>query len=158
MKKLITIILILALFMPAAALADVDLTGMTYEELVKLKDQINLAIWNSQEWQEVTVPVGLWTIGEDIPAGHWSICLKEDSPQNFVAFTYTDLLDESGKDAGNRFDAKIYYYGQLGKPGYKDGKYADSIDIELKEGTYLIVEYGPVIFTPYAGKPDLGFK
>ena len=37
MKKLITLLLIAALILPAAALADVDLTGMTYEELVKLK-------------------------------------------------------------------------------------------------------------------------
>ncbi len=37
---------------------DIDLSHMSFEDLVTLKDQINLAIWNSKEWQEVTVPQG----------------------------------------------------------------------------------------------------
>ena len=55
MKKLLTIILILALAVPAAAFADLpDISNLSYDELIQLKDSINLAICNSQEWQEVT--------------------------------------------------------------------------------------------------------
>ena len=64
MKKLLTIILILALAVPAAALADLpDISSLSYDELIQLKDQLNLAIWNSQEWQEVEVPAGTYQIG-----------------------------------------------------------------------------------------------
>lgn len=64
MKKALSLFLaIMLLIVSIPAMADVDLTGMTYAELVALKDQINLAIWNSSEWQEVTVPQGVWKVG-----------------------------------------------------------------------------------------------
>ena len=69
MKKVITILITLALILSlsVSALADFDLSGLSFEELVALKDQINLAIWNSEKWQEVEVPHGVWLVGEDIP-------------------------------------------------------------------------------------------
>lgn len=91
MKKLLTVILILALLVPFSAFADLPpLDGLTYDELVELKDQINLAIWNSDNWQEVTVPAGIWKIGEDIPEGHWSIRIGVDDQLAIV--TYCHLL------------------------------------------------------------------
>ena len=50
MKKLITFCMTLALVLALApaAFADVDLSGMTFDELVALRDQIDLAIWSSQ--------------------------------------------------------------------------------------------------------------
>ena len=73
MKKLLCLLFVLVL-LPVVSLSDLpDISGLSYEELVQLRDCINLAIWNSEEWQEVTVPPGLWKIGDDIPAGHWTI-------------------------------------------------------------------------------------
>ena len=71
MKRTLCIILafVLVLTLAPAAFADVDLSGMSFDELVALKDQINLALWNSADWQEVTVPQGVWQVGADIPAG-----------------------------------------------------------------------------------------
>ena len=80
MKKLITVILLLALVLPVVSLADLpDISNLTYDELVQLKDQINLAMWNCEEWQEVTVPAGVWVVGEDIPVAHWSISLSPNT-------------------------------------------------------------------------------
>lgn len=73
MKKLVSFFLTALLLFSAASADPVDLSGLSFDELVALRDQINLAIWNSQEWQEVTVPAGIWQVGKDIPAGHWSI-------------------------------------------------------------------------------------
>ncbi len=50
-----------------------DLQGLSFNELLALREQINLAIWNSNEWQCVEVPAGNYTIGIDIPAGYWTI-------------------------------------------------------------------------------------
>ena len=157
MKKLITIILIMALILPAAALADLpDISGLTYDELVKLKDQINLAMWNSQEWQEVTVPIGVWKVGEDIPVGHWSISLSPDASGRWAKIIYCDKLDASGQDAANRFDCDIYSYLDVAAP--ENDRYAHVIDIDLQPNTYIIIGNGSVVFTPYSGKPGLGFK
>jgi hypothetical protein len=156
MKKLITIILILALLVPAVACADLpDISGLSYDELVELKNQINLAMWNCQEWQEVTVPIGVWVIGEDIPVNHWSISLTPDTTAKWSRIKYCDRLDKSGLDAASQFDCDIYAYLNVGSPD--NDRYPQVIDIDLQPGTYLIIENAAVVFTPYSGKPDLGF-
>lgn len=155
MKKLFVFVLLLSI-VSTCALAEIDLSGMTYAELVALKDQINLAIWNSQEWQEVEVPQGVWLVGEDIPAGHWSI----SSVAKYASITIGTQLDETGKDIA-AFASDFYEYEKVTNPTYKYyEKDSDltSIDFDLKNGTYVLIEKGTVLFTPYSGKPSLGFK
>lgn len=157
MKKLIVITLILALLLPAAALSDLpDISHLTYDELVQLKDRINLAMWNSEEWQEVTVPIGVWKVGEDIPLGHWSISISPTTSSKWASIKYCDKLNEAGTDAGNQFYCKIYDYLNVATPD--NDNYPQTIDIDLKPGTYIIIGHASVVFTPYAGKQPLGFK
>ena len=156
MRKLTTILLVFLLLTLSISIgfADVDLSGMSFDELVALKDKINLAIWNSQEWQEVTVPQGVWRIGVDIPAGHWTIRMVEEGWTSWCGLTYCSELDETGlkgKKSGT------YHYQQLSRPG-KDYPAPEQIDIELKDGMYLVITESDVVFTPFSGKPDLGFK
>ena len=57
MKKILPLLIIIAILLSAStSIADVDISNLSYDELVILKDKINLAIWNSYEWQEVQVP------------------------------------------------------------------------------------------------------
>lgn len=155
MKKILAALFILMLFsMPA--LAEVDLSGMSYDELVALKDQINLAIWQSDAWQEVEVPAGIWIVGEDIPAGKWTI--KHTDGVSSTKVVWADAIDASG--ASLSYDGKLYETEYLYDP---DNKYYDKGDPtevtwELKAGQYLMVADGIATFTPYAGKPSLGFK
>lgn len=158
MKKFLCSLCVLAFFLPPVAIADnvIDLSGMSYKELVSLKDQINLAIWNSQEWQEVTVPMGVWIVGEDIPAGHWTI--KTDA--SYATILICDALNDSGK-GGDVWKSDIYEFESIASP---NGLFFDpvsdrtEIDFKLKKGMYVIIDGGNVIFSPYAGKPSLGFK
>ena len=157
MKKLITIILILALALPALALADLpDISGLSFEELTQLKKKLNLAIWNSKEWQEVVVPVGVWKIGEDIPAGKWTISAGSENSDVDTFILYCSDLDRAGleADAGG----SVYFYQMLENKASNAGWYPKSVDINCKEGLYIIVKQGPALFVPYTGKPDLGFK
>lgn len=155
MKRFFALILVL-LSLTGTVYADtIDLSGMTYEELVSLKNRINLAIWNSQEWQEVTVPQGVWKIGRDIPAGHWTIRMIENTRTSWCGLTYCTELDETGLEGSRK--GKFYIYKQLARPGSSYSA-ALQIDIELKDGTYLIIDNSDVIFTPFYGKPSLGFK
>ena len=56
---LISVCILMMLSISTVVFADIDLSGMNYDELVALKDQINRAIWNSDDWQEVEVPQGV---------------------------------------------------------------------------------------------------
>lgn len=153
MKRLFVLFLSLFLIVGSAAADPVDLSGMSFDDLVALRDQLNLAIWNCQEWQEVTVPAGVWKIGEDIPAGHWTI---RPLPGNIVYIYYCDILDEYGKKPGKGWSG---WDGNL--DDYKSTTFTtvdpDEVDLVLTDGMYIINSYYAV-FTPYAGKPDLGFK
>lgn len=132
-----------------------DISQLSYDQLVSLKDEINLAIWNSKDWQEVSVPKGVWVVGEDIPAGKWEIRVR-DGIEAYIK--WGDKLDKSGLDYS--YSGNIHVYELLQSPtfrGYVDGE-TDRVIWDLIDGTYFIVESGDVIFTPYSGKPSLGFK
>jgi len=156
MKRFVCLLFVLFL-LPVVSFADLpDISGLSYDELVQLHDQINLAMWNSEKWQEVTVPIGVWTVGEDIPLGHWTISLSPDSSSQWASIKYCDMLNAAGTDAGNQFYCKIYDYLDVGAAS--NDRYPQKIDIDLQPGTYIIIGHASVVFTPYSGKPDLGFK
>ena len=158
MKKLLPMILAALLCLSlASALADIDLSGMTYDELVSLKDKINLALWNSAEWQEVTVPQGVWKVGEDIPAGHWTIKATDGV---MCEIYYCDAIDTTGRspDFGNVNELILKYIKSSSRKSFKENEDLTEIDINMSDGHYLIINDGNVIFTPYSGKPSLGFK
>lgn len=155
MKRIVILLLILCALYTAAS-AEVNLSGMSFDELVALKDQINLAIWNSQEWQEVTVPQGIWKVGEDIPAGHWSITPVDEA---WSSVDYGSDLEENGKRISYR--SKNYYAVNIVSETsriYEAGSDRTQIDIVAEAGSYICIDNGNVIFTPYTGKPALGFK
>lgn len=130
------------------------ISDLTYHELVELKNQLNLAMWNSQEWQEVSVPMGTYKIGEDIPAGHWTITPGIDHGYFYV--WYFEEPDEFGRPVK---PLTRYVYQDLATEDFHafNEEYIHSVDFDMKEGWYFYTEH-TVIFTPYTGKPDLGFK
>ncbi|MBQ6364680.1 MAG: hypothetical protein IJH81_05860 [Lachnospiraceae bacterium] len=141
---------------------EIDLSGMSYEELAELKDQISLAMWDSEEWQEVTVPQGTWIVGEDIPAGHWTIkCADVNRNDRFldrceIEWGYVD------KYGMIQFTANVHGRAKLFNPNsnfYKRGTDTE-MDINLDEGMAIIIDnhFAPAVFCPYFGKESLGFK
>lgn len=155
MKKLITLLLILAM-LPVIALADLpDISGLSFDELVQLKDQINLAIWNSQEWQEVTVPAGVWIVGIDIPAGYWEInAIGED----YLYCTYFNELNDLGDGPALGSVGRVDMIStRKNKDGTWQNNEAHVLYLDMKEGMYFKCSHD-VVFSPYTGKPDLGFN
>lgn len=154
MKRLFALLLTALMLAGSAAADPVDLSGLSFDELVALRDQLNLAIWNSQEWQEVTVPEGIWIVGQDIPAGHWSVRVAAE--HDYFYISYFDILNEIEKRPGNgarlvQQDIASHGYSAFGETT------PESTDVILEEGWYFKCG-GAVIFTPYTGKPDLGFQ
>ena len=154
MKRLFAFFLLLAILTSSAAADPIDLSGMSFDELLQLRDRLNIAIWNSQEWPEVTVPAGVWIIGQDIPAGHWSIRVAGDC--DVILVSYFDKLDDAGLSVGS---GAYLFHQTIATPGLSGfGEVnAETVDIDMQDGWFFKCD-GAVIFTPYAGKPDLGFK
>lgn len=133
-----------------------DLSGCSISELAALKDRINLAMWESEEWQEVTVPDGIWKIGEDIPAGTWTVTV---TGRSYLWVRYGDQLSQNGMDVSASSIGLLYQKNISGPDSifHAEGD-SSHINITLEEGYFFQVDGGSVIFTPYTGKPELGFK
>lgn len=155
MKRFISVLLLLCL-LNVPAFAEIDLSGLTFDELVELRNQCLTEMTKRDEWQEVTVPIGVWKIGEDIPAGHWNITCYRTDKYAYATVYYTDELDETKKKASNR--GKFHYAAMVKVEGSPAVTNNLVLDIDMVEGAYLVVDNCPVILSPYTGKPDLGFK
>ena len=157
MKRFACVLLVLFL-LPVYSLADLpDLSGLSFDELLQLREQALLAMWNSDKWQEVRVPTGVYEIGKDIPEGFWTMTPDYDDT---VVFIYCDQLDETKSSYGPDCDIWEAYYLNRERDKnneWKDKSYLHDLSLDLKAGRFLIVPCD-TIFTPYTGKPDLGFK
>lgn len=144
---------VLLLAVPASA-SGYDLKAMSWQELLDLKAAITLELLSRDEWQEVEVPEGVYTVGEDIPAGKWTIRCKTG---RFSRIEWGEFLDESGQ--GISFSGVIAsdsVYNPSSR-SYKEDERTE-YTIEVKNGYHIVIEYGPATFQPYTGAPDLGFK
>lgn len=129
MKKVVMLVLALVL-VGAVALAEVDLTGMSYEELVALRDQLDKTIWAMDEWEYVQVPGGDYDIGVDIPAGRWTL-VGVDSYSSFEVYQSRDVKDN-------------YSYDIL----YESLDHNQHYNITLEDGQYIEIS-GLIAFQPY---------
>lgn len=129
------VLIALTLFCPIFAFAEgqVDIKGMSTEELVSLRNAINVEL-TSRDFQEkeVTVPPGQYTIGEDIPAGIYTISKTGTMPSMIVTYTVKGDIDLSYNVS----------------PSSSVGK------ITLEEGQTIEITLDSVVFAPYKG---LGF-
>ena len=154
MKKLLCIALIFALLLPCSGLADLpDISGLSYDELLQLREQIEIAIMNFIEQQEIFLPVGLWTVGVDFPAGTWLVTPLDNQ---YFNLWYGDVLNESGTDAGYGWDWVNGYNQTMSTKKKKDGSWKNpdmphSVIITMKEGWYL-KNSGAVVLTPATPK------
>lgn len=154
MKKVITICITLALILALAvpALADVDLSGLSFEELVALKSQIDLELFARPEWQSVEVPQGLYLVGRDIPAGKWTVRPIET---NCSEVSVGRTLDDGGMKLTYPYKADEYIFG-TGYMLYSEGNRTE-MTIEITDGDYVEIDMGSAIFEPFHGAA-LGFK
>lgn len=137
MKKLLAIILLLVCMTASVAAAEslkLDFSSIPYEALINLHQQITKEIMSRPEWKEVTVPSGVWKVGEDIPAGKYAI----KTTSSLV--TITIWSKEPGDYSGFVDMKMISTTDGIGK-------------IELKDG-WTIENTSSIIFTP---PQSLGF-
>lgn len=154
MKKFTCILLLVALMgclvLPACA-EEIDLTALTWEELLELKSAITLEQLTRDEWEEVEVPQGVYKVGEDIPAGKWTVTCK--TGRNCY-LEFGEALREDGHSVSWRGTHDLVY---IYKDAGSDGKQTE-YTFEAKDGYYIVIDDSPATFTPYTGTRDLGFK
>lgn len=132
MRKLITLILILAMFLPAIALADLpDISGLSHDELIQLNHQIQLRLFSEQLVNGVKVPPGTYTIGEDIPAGSYRV---EVEGENGMYAVY----DANGEPTDSSLCGSFHDVLEFGK-------------LILTEGTTFEIKYTTFVLYPYSG-------
>ena len=153
MKKAVAVLIAL-MMLAGAAYAEIDISGLSFNELLKLRDRCQVAMMETDEWQEVDVPQGTYKIGTDIPAGKWSIKISPDAWSMWCGITYCSKLDSTGLE-GDRSGMK-YLYQQLAKDS-SEYPAPEQLDINIERGYYLIIKNADVVFTPYAGK-TLNFR
>lgn len=146
MKKIVSLLLISILsvsIVANAAASDIDFSNYSFSELVELQQKLNQALWSCDEWIEVEVPLGVWDIGKDIPAGRYEL-----SPgSNANAYSYPNVIyylerHENGTPDKIRGQYKI--------------KFGETLVIELFDGNVLKIEDTSVIFRIYV--PSFNFN
>lgn len=163
MKRFWTLLLCMIMLLSCSGMSvlaeasEIDLSGMTLDELRALKERITMAMWETEEWLQATLRPGVYEIGVDIPAAHWDLtAVKGD----YAHVIWCRALNRTGKGC----DDSDKMHGQtIMDKNYKNfdtymGIYPNQIDLELIDGTFLIVEQGPVILTPYAGNDLIEFE
>lgn len=126
MKKLVAVILVLALMIPVVSVADgIDLSALSYDQLIELNHQLVREIMARPEWKEVRIPAGQWKVGEDIPAGVYSfkfigpwsvnIYVWKTEVKNYAnnGMRLNDILDKDRTEIGKfeLFDGNILDVG-----------------------------------------------
>ena len=142
-----TVIILAFVFLSVPAVAEpetIDLATMSLEELIDLQSRVFDALVNSDEWLSVTVPVGTYQIGVEIPAGKWTISAREGE---YTSFSVVDSLNATG--TGVDENGKYYHYGIIAsESSFIFEEYpVPSFTINLEEGMYFIIEDAPLIFT-----------
>ena len=149
----LTIAAALLLAVPVSA-SGYALESMSWQELLDLKAAITREQLSRDEWQEVEVPEGVYTVGEDIPAGKWTVSCKTGQLSRIV---WGEELDKTGQ---NIAFSGAYASDTVYNPDYRAYEEGARTEytIEAKDGYHIVIEYGPATFQPYTGTPDLGFK
>lgn len=98
MKKLLVSVIVLILLLPTIGFAatNVDLKDMSYEELVSLFEEVQLALFGRSLSEGVEIPYGDYVVGQDIPAGGYVVSLTGD--ENGLIFVAGYLLGASETD------------------------------------------------------------
>ncbi len=113
------------------------LEEMPADELAELLN----AVTEKQKATEVTVPVGMYLVGKDIPAGDYTI-----SHTGKPAATYEDTNYYTAPTItvyeSNRKTEIMFFMANYNEPIGK---------LTLEDGQYVKVQRSPAVFTPYKG-------
>lgn len=125
MKKLLILLLAFGMLFPAALADGIDLSAMSFDELMELRQSLMLEIMSRPEWEETTLEAGTYYIGQDIPAGYYK------------AVAVNTFMEIKLYEGSREVDWYMVYGEDIGKLYLKDG--------------WRMETNGTIILSPYAG-------
>ena len=143
MRKMVVCVLLCFVLIVPSAMCEYDLHDMSFDELATLRESLNIEIWTSHNWRDVVVCPGYYMIGQDIPAGEYTI---KGIPLN--DYVYISFYDGSEGDVG----CHAKYNGE---PDI-ELSYGDREKYVFNDGDYIEIFYGSVSFSSDGYVP--GFK
>ena len=163
MKKIISLLIVSVLLIPCAFADSIDISSLSFSELMTLRHRCQLAMMESEEYQEVTVPQGLWEVGVDIPVGKWIVkCADTARDRLFLGECHISWGTGKPNSEGifeydNRKGRASVY--NPNNDNYDEGEVTEIIiEVEIGDFIYIDSSYNKAVFCTYTGKPDLGFK
>lgn len=138
MKKIISLsvaIILTICILANAAASDIDISGLSFSDLLELQQKINLAIFACDEWKEVEVPMGVWDVGKDIPAGRWQLSCGDKYKKTHIALYAERYTDGSPNKWRGSNDIKNGEFMVL--------DFSDGYVIEITDGTAIFKRYVP---------------
>lgn len=134
--KLLAVILALHM-LPSIAAAEPDLTSMSYDDLIALQQSVSFEIAKRPENERMTLSMGLWEVGVDIPSGSYLVACDGDAFCQAVCGTTVDASGNamSYLDKGN--------VGEMLEAG-------ETWRVRLTDGMFLYIAYHSATLTPYS--------
>jgi hypothetical protein len=138
MRKLTAIILALAVLFALSPVMAEDFESMSIQQLLALRSSIEAELLARGDHDSFTVPPGEYLIGIDIPAGQYSISLKD--PSSYGASIYTHKNEAEFRKGGydRTFSLRSAGDAVVGK-------------VTLYEGEILEITHASVVFALYSG-------
>ena len=135
MKKILAIILAVALILPAAVFADIpDISSLTNDELLTLNHEIQLRLFSEKLVNGIQIPAGKYIVGEDIPEGIYRV----ETADKVLSPMITIYNEGKAKIVGSYLLGDIYGSYEVGK-------------LDLGKDYIIEVDFSPVVFYPYTG-------
>lgn len=137
-RVMLTVLAIMILVIPVANASEIDLSSMPYSELLALKEKVGMALWKSADFQEVTVPAGLYQVGVEIPSGQWTVTKMD----NWARIKIGSALNETQNEVDHR--SQGYYTVQVNND-------VPSQTITFVDGMYVEIYNAGLVFSTPTG-------
>lgn len=150
MKKFICLILTLGFMVTTPALSEIDLSGLSYEELVELHNRIQYKIFTETDhYQYASVPHGVYKIGTDIPEGNWIITCA--TKWDHVVVSWGEQLAPNGEEIlkSGRFSVDNIVHNMGLQTFTMD--LITSYNYHAVAGDYLVIREGIALFQTNPG-------
>lgn len=142
MKKMVLWITLFALLvgamLPVAVNAESKYDGFTWEQLQEEYLAILQAMWETDKWEKVEVPAGVYQVGVEIPAGEWSI----SSNRGFGVFVGKELDITKTKILGTSLNSEFV----------DEEDYPNGWTVNLEDGMYITLSGSVVFSVPVKGQ------
>ena len=136
MKKLISALLVIMMMLPVVCYAEgIDLSSLTFDELKQLQSAIIQEMQSRDEFKSVWVPMGVYAVGEDIPAGVYSFSSNNIAMIEIYKGDPSDFSNYESSYSLDGVEEKVAKY-------------------EIKDGYIIKISFNSVLFETYTG---LGF-